>query len=102
WASEIDHLSAREHHTQCEYVIGRRSVLQTMNAARTLRNVASDCAAWLARRIRNVIETIRSNCFRDVEVHYARLDHGDSILSVDAENLAHARELNHDARVQCE
>src|ERR1044072_4342396 len=52
---EIDNVTAGKHDATTEYVIRCRAVLQTVNAARALRDVAAGGAAWLARRIRNVI-----------------------------------------------
>src|ERR1043166_2348347 len=80
-------------------MIGGGSIFEAMNAAGVLGNVAADRAGRLTRRIGNVIEIIRRDGARQMGIYQARLDARDAILSVDFENLAHARQFDHYASI---
>ena len=67
-----------------------------MNAAGVLGDVAANRARRLAGRIRDVIQAVRRDGARQVCVHQASLHDCNSIFGIDAENLAHPREFNHD------
>src|SRR5687768_6667178 len=73
-----------------------------MNATRAFGDVAADRASRLARGIWHVIQTVRQRRARDVKIHHARLHNSQTILDVDAQYLAHARKLDHHARVERE
>src|SRR5215208_497434 len=101
-AAEIDDVATCKHNATTKHVVRSGAIFQTVNAARTFGDVPSDRAAWLTRGIRNVIQAKRRNCSRYVQVHDARLDHGETVLDVDTKNLAHARQLDHYAGVERE
>ena len=64
-------------------MIGCCPVFQTVYAAGILRQVASDCAGWLAGRIGNVVQTKMRNGARDMRVDDAWLDDDKTILRID-------------------
>ena len=68
--SEIDNLAACKHDTATEHVVRRGPILQTVNATGAFGDVSADRAARLARRIGNVIQTVRSDGAR--RCRYAR------------------------------
>ena len=102
FTAEIDDLAACQHDATADDVICGSAVLQTMNAAGALGDVAADRTARLARRIGHVIQIVRQRRARDVKIHHARLHNSQTILDIDAQYLAHARKLDDDARVERE
>ena len=55
-------------------MVDGEAVLQAVRAARVLGDVAADRADLLARRVGRVVEAVRRDRPRDVEVRHARLD----------------------------
>ena len=80
-------------------MIRSRAVFQTMNTAGVLRDVAANRARWLAGRIGDVIETVGRHCAREMRIYQAGLHNCQPIFRVNAQNLAHSREFDHDAAI---
>ena len=73
-------------------VVRGESVLEAMHAARVLRDIATDRAGDLARRIRSVVEAAVGDGLRQGEVTHAGLRDDTAIVEVDVED---AVELSH-------
>ncbi len=93
--AQLHELSIRQNQIEREYVVGRRSVLERVGAARILGDIAPDRAHELTRRVRRVVEAERRNAPGDLRVHDARLDVHDAIERVDPEDSIHPRALDH-------
>src|SRR4030095_13713657 len=73
------------------------AVLQAVRAAGILGHVATDRADLLARRVRSVIEAMRSDLARDLEIGDARLDGHAAIRNIEGEDAIQARKTNDSA-----
>src|ERR1041385_1059756 len=80
-------------------MVRRRPVLEAMNAAGIFSNVAANRTRRLTRRIGHVIEAKRRDGAGQLCINQARLHARETILAIDFENLAHARELDHNASI---
>ncbi len=67
-APELDHLAGDQHATDPADVVHRESVLDAVQAARILGDVAADRARDLRRRIGRVIEVVRRRRLRNREI----------------------------------
>ena len=96
-ARERDELAVGEHDVGGEHVVDGEAVLEAVGAARVLGDVAADRADLLARRVGRVVEAVRGDRARDVEVGHARLDDHPAAVEVDLEHAVHPRERDDDA-----
>ena len=87
-------LAVGHYGLDAEDVVSCEAVLQAMRAAGILRDVPADRADLLARRIRCVVEAVRSDLARDLEVGDARLDCDAAIRNVDVEDAIQTRKTN--------
>ncbi len=95
--AKLDDLAVGEDEGQAGDVVRREAVLQAMRAAGVLRDVASDRAHLLARRIRCVEEALCRDGARDVEIRDAGLDDDALTREVDLEDPVHPCERHDDA-----
>ena len=72
------------------------AIFQAVRAARILRNVPSDRADDLARRVGSVVQLVGSHRRGYAEVGHARLDDRALVLRVDGEDLPHPGQPNDD------
>ena len=77
-------------------MVGGRSVLQGMRAARVLRDVPTNRARLLTRRVGRVKEPVLGHRRREVGVHHPRLNHRNPIVRVHRQDRLHPRQLDHD------
>ena len=85
-AAELDDLAGDQHRAHAVDVVNRQSVLQAVNAAGVLGDVAADRAGDLRRRIGRVVKTVRCSRFGDRQVAHAGLDDRRSRERVDGED----------------
>src|SRR5437870_13827368 len=67
-AAKPDHLTVDQHHFDAEDVVCGKPILKAMHPAGILRDIASDRAGDLPRRIRSVIEAGMLDRFGDREL----------------------------------
>ena len=73
-AAELDELAVGEDDRETADVVDGEAVLEAVGAARVLGHVAADRADLLARGVGRVVEAVRRDRARDVEVGDAGLD----------------------------
>ena len=93
---ELDELAVRQHDLRREHVVDGEAVLEAVRAARVLGDVAADRADLLRGGVGRVVEALRRDRARDVEVRDARLDDDLPALDVDLEDARQARERDDD------
>ena len=91
-----DALAVRQHDVGREHVIDREAVLEAVRAARVLGDVAADRADLLRGRIGRVVEALRRDRARHLEIRHPRLDDDEAALDVDLEHPRHPRQRDHD------
>jgi hypothetical protein len=95
--TDFDDRAVREDDRRGDDVIDGESVLETMGAARILRDVAADRADALRTRIRRVVISLRRDRTRDVQIDHARLHAHPAVLQIDREDAVHARQHDEQA-----
>jgi len=95
--SELDELAVGQHDLRGEHVVRREAVFQAVGPARILRDVPSDRAHALRRRVGRVVGARGAEMLADVEVGHAGLNAQEAVFQVDLEDPLHAREGDHDA-----
>ena len=85
-AAEPDQVAAHQHDVESQYIVGRQSVFQTVNAAGVLGDIAADRTGDLRGWIRRVVEALRLDGFGDRQVLDARLHARAAVLIVDVED----------------
>ena len=80
-------------------MIGGEAILEAVCPTGVLRNIASDRAHCLRRRIRRVEVACRRHSLGNVGIDHARF-HGDALVgNVRGQEARHARKADHDASV---
>ena len=92
--SEMNHTRIRQHEFKGENVVGRRSVLEGVWAARVFSNVTPDRASQLTGRIRCVEKAVLEDHLGEIRVDDTRLDDRVAILDADLQNPVHSRALD--------
>ncbi len=82
---------------QLQQVVDREAVLEAVDAAGILRDVAADGARELRRRVRRVEEPVRGCGVRDREIGDAGLDPGEAPSGIHFENAVQSRQHQQDA-----
>jgi hypothetical protein len=70
-----------------------------MRPARILADVTANSARFLARRIRDKVQTVRGNLVTEMQVDDTRLDDGAKAVDVDLENVVHLGKANQDPAI---
>ena len=96
-AAPLDHFAGAEHGFDAEHVVGGHAVFQAMGAAGVEGDIAADGANQRAGRVRRVMQLVRRGGQRDLGIHHARLDHGNPLGGVQAQNPGQAVERDDDA-----
>ena len=91
-AAEFDDFAGGEDGFEAEDVVGRHAVFQAMRATGIEGDVAADGADGLARRIGRVVETVGRDGEGHGGVDHARLDDGEALGGIDAEDAVEAVE----------
>src|SRR2546428_13055611 len=61
-----------------------------MRPAGVLGDISADTAGHLTRRIRRIVQPVRSSSLRDVEIDDAWLNHCKAVLNVDSKDAIHS------------
>src|SRR5437762_14049435 len=61
-----------------------------MRPAGVLGDISADTAGHLTRRIRRIVQPVRSSSLRDVEIDDAWLNHCKAVLEVDSKDAIHS------------
>ena len=69
---KMDQLARRQYYLQCQHVVGGEAILEAMRPAGVFRNIASDRAHRLRRRIRRVEVTCRRHPLGNVGIDHTR------------------------------
>ena len=86
---ELDELAVGQHDVGGQHVVDGEAVLQAVRAAGVLGDVAADRADLLRRRVRRVVEAVRRDRLRHVEIGHAGLDDDVTGVDVDLEDPVH-------------
>ena len=73
-----------------------------MNPAGVFGQVAADRARRLTGRIRDVVKVVWCGSFRQLQINQSCLHDCQPIFRIEAQNFAHARELDDDSAVDCQ
>ena len=96
-AAEHEFVALDGLHGDAEHVVHGEAVLQAVDAAGVLGDVAADAAGELRRGVRCVVEAVVRHRFGDREVRDARLDAGGAGVGVDLEDAVHLGQRQQDA-----
>ena len=94
--AEMHDLAVRENGRDGADVVERDAVLEAVRPACILRDVSTDRARRLARRVRCVVKTVRRGGARERHVDDARLDGREAFDRIDRENPRQAIEADED------
>jgi hypothetical protein len=79
-------------------VIGRDAVLERVRAAGVLRDIATDRARLLRRRVGSVEKAVLAHGVGDVEINDTAFDLDAAALEIDRDNPVHPRSADHHGR----
>ena len=95
-APDVRHRAVRQHDLRAHDVVRREAVLQAMDAAGVLGQVAADGGDDLAGRVRGVVVALVGDLLAHPHVDDARLDHDALVRDVYLKDLAHPGEYYQD------
>ncbi len=90
--AEFDDFALHGDGAHAQHVVHRQTVFEAVNAAGILRDVATDRAGNLRRRVRRVIQAVRRGGLGDGQIAHAGLDRGGSRVRIDFHDLTETRE----------
>ena len=98
-AADTQDLARHQHDLASEHVVGGHAVFEAMHAAGILRDIASDRAGNLGRRIGRIIKAGMRDRLADGEIGDARLSHDHAVVEIDlADTLEFAEPQQHRVR----
>src|SRR5215217_1440990 len=98
-ATDVRHRAVRQHDLCAHHVVRGKAVLQAVDAAGVLSQIAADGGDDLAGRIWGVVVALVGDLLAHPHVDDARLDYDALVRDVHLQNLAHPGEYDQNARL---
>ena len=98
-AADVNHRAVGKDDLGAHHVVRRKAILQAVDAARVLGEVASDGGDDLARRVGRVVVALVRDLLGDPHVYDAGLDHDAAVRDVHLQDTPHPGKDDEDSRL---